>query len=127
MSKPRLDLSPSAHHRRLMDRTEQKLAFRVPMHQTANIERPKPPDTYPPIHGEHSNVGPVATGVGGLLVGGLQSEGLVRPPNETIQEHLAVIEAISDKDPEAAETLMRSHFKKSAASLMRDAAKLRPI
>ena len=51
----------------------------------------------------------------------------MRSPNETLGEHLAVIEAISDKDPEAAETLMRNHFKKSAASLMRDAAKLRPI
>jgi hydrogenase small subunit len=55
--------------------SEQKLAFRVPMHQTANIERPMPPDTYPPIHGDHSNVGPVATGVGGLIVGGLLGAG----------------------------------------------------
>jgi DNA-binding GntR family transcriptional regulator len=57
----------------------------------------------------------------------VSSEGLVRSPNETLGEHLAVIEAISDRDPEAAETLMRNHFKKSAASLMRDAAKLRPV
>jgi DNA-binding GntR family transcriptional regulator len=57
----------------------------------------------------------------------VSSEGLVRSPNETLGEHLAVIEAISGRDPEAAETLMRNHFKKSAASLMRDAAKLRPI
>ena len=47
----------------------------------------------------------------------LQSEGLVRPPNETIQEHLAVIEAIKDRDSEAAENLMRQHFKKSLAHL----------
>jgi DNA-binding GntR family transcriptional regulator len=57
----------------------------------------------------------------------VSSEGLVRSPNETLGEHLAVIEAISDRDPEAAETLMRSHFKKSAASLMRDVAKIRPV
>jgi len=44
------------------------------------------------------------------------SEGLVRSPNETLQEHLAVIGAICDRDPEAAENLMRGHFKKSAAS-----------
>jgi len=57
----------------------------------------------------------------------ISSEGLVRSPNETLGEHLAVIEAICDRDPEAAETLMRSHFKKSAASLMQDIAKLRPV
>jgi len=57
----------------------------------------------------------------------ISSEGLVRPPNETLGEHLAVVEAISDRDPEAAETLMRNHFKKSAASLMQDVAKLRPV
>ncbi len=50
--------------------TEQKLAFRVPMHDTVNIDRPTPPDTYPPIHPEHeSSVSPLATAVGGALVG----------------------------------------------------------
>jgi DNA-binding GntR family transcriptional regulator len=50
----------------------------------------------------------------------LHSEGLVRPPNETIQEHLAVIEAIKERDSEAAEDLMRQHFKKSLAHLKRE-------
>lgn len=50
-------------------------------------------------------------------------EGLVRPPNETIHEHLAVINAICDHDAEAAEELMRAHFKKSAAFLRRESAK----
>ena len=49
----------------------------------------------------------------------LHSEGLVRLPNETIQEHLAVIEAIKERNPEAAEDLMRQHFKKSIAYLKR--------
>jgi DNA-binding GntR family transcriptional regulator len=57
----------------------------------------------------------------------VSSEGLVRSPNETLEEHLAVIGAISDRDPEAAETLMRRHFKRSAAALMQDFAKLRPV
>lgn len=57
----------------------------------------------------------------------LSSEGLVRPPAETLSEHLAVIEAICDRDPEAAENLMRNHFKKSAASLMQGIAKLRSV
>jgi len=50
----------------------------------------------------------------------LQTEGLVRPPNDTIQEHLAVIEAIKDRDSGAAENLMRQHFKKSLAYLKRE-------
>jgi DNA-binding GntR family transcriptional regulator len=50
----------------------------------------------------------------------LHSEGLVRPPNETIQEHLAVIDAIKARDSEAAENLMRQHFKKSLAYLRRE-------
>ena len=50
----------------------------------------------------------------------LHSEGLVRPPNETIQEHLAVIVAIKKRDPEEAEELMRQHFKKSLAYLKRE-------
>ena len=50
----------------------------------------------------------------------LQTEGLVRAPNDTIQEHLAVIEAIKDRDSEAAENLMRQHFKKSLAYLKRE-------
>jgi len=44
-------------------------------------------------------------------------EGLVRPPNETIHEHLAVINAICEHDSEEAEKLMRTHFQKSAAFL----------
>ena len=50
----------------------------------------------------------------------LESEGLIRPPNETIQEHLAVIEAIKDRDPEAAEELMRHHFQKSLIHLKQE-------
>jgi DNA-binding GntR family transcriptional regulator len=49
----------------------------------------------------------------------ISSEGLIRPPAETITEHLVVIEAICDHDSKAAEELMRRHFKKSAALLRR--------
>ncbi len=55
--------------------TEQKLAFRVPMHQTIEIERPTPPDTYPPIHAEQGEVSPIATGVAGLIGGALLGAG----------------------------------------------------
>ncbi len=50
--------------------TEQKLAFKVPIHETVTIERATPPDTYPPISAPmgHSAT-PLATGAAGLLVG----------------------------------------------------------
>ena len=44
-------------------------------------------------------------------------EGLVRHPRETIREHLAVIEAIADRDAEAAENLMRQHLQRSRTVL----------
>lgn len=45
------------------------------------------------------------------------SEGLVRAPDETLGEHLAIIDAICCRDPEAAETMMRRHFQRSVAHL----------
>jgi hydrogenase small subunit len=49
--------------------TEKELAFQVPIHTTVDIERPTPPDTYPPIHADHGGPSPVATAVGGAVVG----------------------------------------------------------
>lgn len=48
------------------------------------------------------------------------SEGLVRPPDETIHEHMAMISAICDRDGERAEELMRTHFKKTTALIKLD-------
>ncbi len=45
------------------------------------------------------------------------SEGLIRPPNKTIKEHLQIIEAICNHDSEEAEKLMRSHLNKAIAQL----------
>ena len=46
--------------------------------------------------------------------------GLVRPPQETLPEHLAIIEAIIKKDPEMAEQTVRLHFKRSREKLIKD-------
>ncbi len=46
--------------------------------------------------------------------------GLVRPPRETLPEHLAIIEAIIKKDPEMAEQAVRLHFKRSRERLIQD-------
>jgi len=50
--------------------TEEAIAFRVPLHDTVGVDRPTPPDQYPPITAEHeSRVSPLATGLAGLAVG----------------------------------------------------------
>ncbi len=46
--------------------------------------------------------------------------GLVRPPRETLPEHLAIIEAIMKKDPEMAEQAVRLHFKRSREKLVKE-------
>jgi hydrogenase small subunit len=55
--------------------TEQALGFRVALHDTVEIERPTPPDTYPSIRAERKGVSPVATGLAGLVGGGLLTGG----------------------------------------------------
>jgi hydrogenase small subunit len=57
--------------------TEQQIAFRVPIHQTIAIDRPRPPDTYAPVHADQGRVSPVATGIAGIIVGGLAGAGYV--------------------------------------------------
>ncbi|UCH23542.1 MAG: GntR family transcriptional regulator [Deltaproteobacteria bacterium] len=47
-------------------------------------------------------------------------EGLVRPPNVTIREHRAIIDAISDRDADSAEDLMRQHLKRAIAILRQE-------
>jgi hydrogenase small subunit len=55
--------------------TEQKVLWRLPIHTTVDIERPTPPDTYPPIKAAQGHVGAVATGVAGLVGGALLGAG----------------------------------------------------
>ena len=57
--------------------TEQKVGFRVPLHATIDVERPTAPGTYPPIHPDHSVVGPVAVGVTSAVVGAIVGAGYV--------------------------------------------------
>jgi hydrogenase small subunit len=57
--------------------TEQTVAFRIPMHATATIDRPVPPDTYPPIHAEQGRISPAATAVAGVIGGALLGAGYV--------------------------------------------------
>lgn len=57
--------------------TEQRVAFRIPMHDTVDIERPMPPDTYAPVRAPQGSVSPVATAVGGAVVGAVIAGGYV--------------------------------------------------
>jgi DNA-binding GntR family transcriptional regulator len=45
--------------------------------------------------------------------------GLVRPPKETLPEHLAIVEAITNRDPIKAEEATRLHLKRSTVKLAR--------
>jgi DNA-binding GntR family transcriptional regulator len=47
----------------------------------------------------------------------ISSEGLVQSPDESIRDHLAIIEAVSRRDGESSENLMRNHLRKSIAIL----------
>jgi len=44
-------------------------------------------------------------------------EGLIRDPNNTLEDHIQIIDAICSRNPELAETLMRSHFQKAIDQL----------
>jgi hydrogenase small subunit len=51
--------------------TEQTLAFRAALHDTVDIERPQPPDTYAPIDAPQGGTSAVAAGIAGLAAGAL--------------------------------------------------------
>ena len=55
--------------------TEQKLAFRMPLHDTVDVERPTAPATYPPLAARRGVVSPLATGLAGAAVGVLAGAG----------------------------------------------------
>lgn len=50
--------------------TEEAIAFKVPMHATSEIVDPTPPFAYPSVERPDEGVSPVATGVGGAILGG---------------------------------------------------------
>lgn len=54
----------------------------------------------------------------------VSSEGLVRSPDETLEEHMDIITAICDRDAQEAERLMRRHFKRSIAALKKNSKAL---
>lgn len=57
--------------------TEAAVAFSIPLHDTAEIEHPTPPSTYPPIVQRRGSISPVTTGVVGAMGGALVGAGAV--------------------------------------------------
>jgi hydrogenase small subunit len=57
--------------------TEQAMLWRVPIHETVQVEHLTPPDAFPPIDADHRGVSPVATGVAGLVGGALIGAGIM--------------------------------------------------
>ena len=53
-------------------------------------------------------------------------EGLIQSPDESIRDHLAVIDAVARRDGESAEKLMRRHLKKSIDILQRNLSTKQP-
>jgi DNA-binding GntR family transcriptional regulator len=49
-------------------------------------------------------------------------DGVVRPPAETIPEHLKILDALRRGDADGAETAMRAHIRRSLETLQREAA-----
>lgn len=47
----------------------------------------------------------------------IASEGLIREPNKTINDHLKIVDAICSHEPEKAEEAMRCHLKKTISQL----------
>jgi hydrogenase small subunit len=57
--------------------TEQTLAFRAPLFDTADVPWATPPDTYPPIVTEHASPSPLAVGFGSAVVGAAIGAGVI--------------------------------------------------
>jgi hydrogenase small subunit len=57
--------------------TEQGVGYTIPLHDTVEINRPTPPDTYPGIVAEHTGISPLATGLGGVIGGAIIGAGVI--------------------------------------------------
>jgi len=57
--------------------TEKQIAFTMPIHATVPVDRPTPPDTYPPIAPDRSTISPGAAGAAGLIGGAAIGAGVM--------------------------------------------------
>jgi hydrogenase small subunit len=65
--------------------TEQGIVFNVPIHQNMNIDKPTAPMAYPSVGGAKGEVGAIAAGLGGLVVGAVAGASYVASRKLTVQ------------------------------------------
>lgn len=68
--------------------TEKNVVFTIPIHTTVPIERVGPPDTYPAIQPASKGVSPLATGIGGAVLGALAGAGYVASRKLSVSDDL---------------------------------------
>lgn len=78
--------------------TEEGIGFEAPLHATANVARPTPPDTYPPIQGEPGAVSAVASGLAGAIVGAIAGGAMVASRKLEVGEEEMLAERKSKKE-----------------------------
>ena len=66
--------------------TEKNVAFTIPMLKPAEIMRPTPPATYAPVTAPQGYISPIATGIGGLLAGGILGGGWMASKKITLKD-----------------------------------------
>ena len=57
--------------------TEREIAFQIPIHETVDIDRPTPPDFFPPVERVGGGISATAAGVAGLVGGALAGAGFM--------------------------------------------------
>ena len=65
--------------------TEQGIAFNVPIHQNLPIDKPTAPMAYPNVGGAKGEVGAIAAGLGGLVVGAAAGASYIASRKLTVQ------------------------------------------
>lgn len=78
--------------------TEQPVAFRVAMHDTVDIARPTPPDTYAPVAPDRGVISPLATGLAGLAGGAAIGAGLVAIRRLAAEERARTVVEAEEED-----------------------------
>ncbi len=84
--------------------TEAELAFRMPLHETVEIERPSPPETYPPIVAPQGSVSPVSTGIFGLVGGAILGAGAMLAKRLSHEDHQCRVDGTEEQGNKESES-----------------------
>jgi hydrogenase small subunit len=81
--------------------TEQALAFRAPLFETADVPWATPPDTYPPIVTEHASPSPLAVGFGSAALGAALGAGVIASKKLATRTPAGAVDPEKDAGKEA--------------------------